>query len=189
MGGQGGLVPLSGRHGLADFVQPSVRFVEACAQKPLELGPGKPHVVLGLLRSEEAQLRRRRVGRRGGRRGRGPGRFPAQGVQGGFQGAVVDGFGHETIHAGFQALLAHVFHGVGGDGDDGHGRVQDRRPQGRAGPDGAGGLDAVDLRHLDVHEHGVEAFLSQIGVSLPGGFGHGEVMAHAAHVQSGDGGV
>ena len=66
------------------------------------------------------------------------------------EGLGRDRLGDVVVHPGGEARLAVALHGVGGHRDD-------PRP-GRAGPaapDPAGRLEAVELRHLDVHQDDV----------------------------------
>jgi hypothetical protein len=61
-----------------------------------------------------------------------------------------DGLGDMVVHAGIDAALAFLRHGMGGHGDDGQ--------VGKAGigTDPVGGLKAVHLGHLQVHQDHVE---------------------------------
>src|SRR5581483_5891654 len=60
----------------------------------------------------------------------------------------LDRLGDVIVHAGVETEFAVALEGVGGDGDD-LGLAFGRK----AAANGAGGLEAVHLRHLHVHEH------------------------------------
>ena len=59
-------------------------------------------------------------------------------------------------HAGLSAALALVLHGVSGHGDDGQRRMA------RLAADNLGGRDAVDVRHLDIHQDKVEIAIRMV---------------------------
>ena len=76
-------------------------------------------------------------------------------------------------------MLAVALHGVGGQRDD-----RDRRRRAGERADAAGGGQAVHARHLDVHDHEVEAAAADrgqrrlaVGDHLRAVAGHGEVGA------------
>lgn len=75
-----------------------------------------------------------------------------------------DGFAGVVVHAGFEALLAVAFEGVGGHGDD-PGAALD----GVLGAEAAGAFEAVHDGHLHVEEDYV------VGVAGDGGEGFGAV--------------
>jgi hypothetical protein len=65
---------------------------------------------------------------------------------------AVDRLAEKVVHAGHQAALARVGEGVGRQGHDGH---RGRGPVGQRA-NLARGLDAVDARHVQVHQHQIE---------------------------------
>ena len=66
----------------------------------------------------------------------------------------------EIVHPGLEAFFPVALHGVGGEGDD-PGRLVVFR--GAVGSYAAGGLEAVQLGHLDVHENQVRMTLIGLG--------------------------
>ena len=70
---------------------------------------------------------------------------------------MANGFAQKIVHAGQQAALACGLEGVGRERHDGHSRL------GRVvhGTDGHGGGHAVHHRHVQVHQHGIEALTLQ----------------------------
>jgi hypothetical protein len=68
-----------------------------------------------------------------------------------------DGLGEVAVHAGGEAALAIALHGVGRHGDDGH--MFARLPLALSQQPRGG--EAVQLRHLHVHQHEVEGFAGE----------------------------
>jgi len=72
-----------------------------------------------------------------------------QSVDGGIQVVGLHGLGHISIHPHRKAAFLIALHGVGGYGDDGNMPVA----HALLGPDRGSGLEAVELRHLDIHQY------------------------------------
>src|SRR3954469_14693212 len=112
---------------------------------------------------------RRGWGERGGGIGSG---FVSEGLaDGGEEPFAVDGLAEIVGAAGVDALVAVLGHGVGGEGNDGGLEA--------LGAEGGGGLVAIHLGHLHVHEDQVE------GATLVGGGGDA-VERHAPVLGEGD---
>ena len=91
-----------------------------------------------------------------------------------------DRLGQEVVHAGHQAALAGLRKGVGGQGDDRHGgghAVGQRADRQR-------GADAVEQRHVQVHQHDVEALLADGLHRLQAVAGEEGPVAHAFQQRS-----
>ncbi len=122
-----------------------------------------------------------------GCRGRGLGKgwlasLAKLGQQGGDQLFEGNGLAHMLIHAGSQAELAIRFRSIGGHGDDGQvGKL-------RVGPDLAGGLQPVNIRHLHVDQHGIKrgGLLQYHGHPVPPAFGQQHPGPFAAQQLAGD---
>lgn len=85
----------------------------------------------------------------------------------------IDGLGDVVLHSRFEALFGVALHGVGGHGNNGNVRQE--------GPDTPRRFDAVQFRHLDVHEdHVVGPGTSHVHGFEPVG---GHIHRNALHFQ------
>jgi hypothetical protein len=142
--------PVSGGSGLVDAPGGvGVAGGEHAEQARDEVGPA------GVMGGQAAAIDQRRFGGHGGGR-------PDVLEDGADEDVEVDGLGHVGVHAGLQAAGLLFGHRVGGLADDGQARGD------RA--DAPGGLVAVHLRHLDIHQHHVEGGRAGGFYALDGAF-------------------
>lgn len=95
----------------------------------------------------------------GGRLSRAGVHRPDEAAQAGHQLLEIDRLGDMVSHAGGQAGLTVGFHRIGGHRND--------EARGPARQDALRGLETVDVRHLDVHQDGVEGRLGDEGEMHP----------------------
>ena len=88
-----------------------------------------------------------------------------------YQFVKVDGFAEEVVHAFGHAIITILAGSVGGHCDD-------HRLLASAGPDLAGGLEAVHFGHLDIHEDKIERFFLQLVEDFFPIFGDAGRIAH-----------
>ena len=74
------------------------------------------------------------------------------------EGGKYQGFAQEVVHAHIEATLAVFNHGAGGEGDDGQTGIA-----AAPGAEFCGGLVAIELWHLAIHEDEVNWLFAQNG--------------------------
>src|SRR6185312_13806265 len=95
---------------------------------------------------------------------------------------LIEGLDQEIVHAGREAIVAHLAEGVGGYGDDRNMRSLD----GLAGTDAPRRLEPIHELHLAIHQHEIEALAcAQLDGDAAIGCGY-DTTAHILEKAGGD---